>query len=261
MIGRATAGLERPPRAWLQALLGIPDVDARLKWHAVWPHLSRLPHNDVRLLDAGCGSSHWLAEIATRRPGWRLTGVDCSPRRLLEGQSLCGRLDLQNATLARADFLEYQADGEFDVVLSVCAAHYLAGAGKGTELFLRFASWIRVGGRILLMVPRRSADVRSFGFLRPVGKRTAFSSDELAGLCRASGLTVQTITGAVGPLGIWAKQIGWFASRKGRLLSAVLWPVRLMLAELDAKQRFPSQGGSLMLVALATKGPAVDHTA
>lgn len=101
-----------------------PTFDARYED----PHFGRLEGvvlafagaPGLRVLEAGCGTGHWLALLA--RAGAIVSGIDASP-----GMLAVARARLPNAELAqgRAGRLPWP-DGHFDRVLCVNALHHFA---------------------------------------------------------------------------------------------------------------------------------------
>lgn len=233
MIGRATAGLRRPPRRWVQRWWGEPNVHSRQKWAAVWPHLARLPRDGVRLLDAGCADGAWSVEIATRRPGWTLLGIDRDRAALARADATRARLALPNVALAAADFLAFRPDHPFDVVLSISSAHYLVELGQGPALFGAVRDWLAPGGTLVLLVPRAHDEVPYAAALPvPFARRDVVRADALRALCAATGLRVERLEAVVGAPGTCAKQLER-ATAESRLLAAASYPVQLALTALD----------------------------
>jgi SAM-dependent methyltransferase len=234
MIGRATAPLEPwPRRALVRVLRGSPDVGARQRWQALWPVLESLPATPLALLDAGCGAGAWTLEIAARRPGWRLVGIDRVPERTARADAAARRLRLSNVSFACTDFERFHPQRPFDVVLSVCAAHYLAADGRGAEVFGQFRDWLRPGGWLVALLPRHREGTPFVRWLpRPDG-HVVFRPGELHALCTGAGLAIEQLRPAVGRPGALARQIGWSRESHPRLLGA-LYPIERSLAWLDA---------------------------
>jgi len=236
MLGRRIADAEVGPRRWLQRLWGVPDIHARQKWSAVWPELEPLPHEDVRLIDAGCGSGAWSLEIASRRPAWTVAGVDRNVEAIARAEALRARLGLGNVTFESTDFVDFRPKAPVDVVLSVASAHYLTEAGRGDELFSRFRSWLKPRGVLVLFGPRRTDEVPFVSWLpRRDERREAFSAGQLEALCRSAGLTVEKLTGRLGAAGTAAKQVDWARHGLPRPLSAAIYPLGWALSALDAR--------------------------
>lgn len=242
MLGRASAAGASGRRRWLLRLWGTPDIHARLKWSVVWPVLAPLPRGGVRLLDAGCGDGAWTLELAARRPGWRLTGVDRDGACIARADAARARLGLRNVRFEAADFLAFDPPEPFDVVLSVGSAHYLAAEGRGGALFRRFGAWLRPGGLLILLGPRRGAEVPIAPLLPPpFTQRGLFGRAELEGLVAEADLVFETLTPATGRLGTLAKQLSR-ATAHHRALAAVSYPFQIALAALD-RPASPDAGG------------------
>jgi SAM-dependent methyltransferase len=251
MIGQAISSCEPIPRRWLVRFWGYPDVHTRQKWMALKSALDRFPERGVRLLDAGCGSGKWALDLAARRPEWLIIGMDHDGKSVQVAESSRRKLGLSNVSFIESDFLEFKPTARFDVVLSVASAHYLVEAGKGELLFGCFKSWLKPGGRLLLIGPRRAAETPSVSWLpRPEG-RLVFSFRELSRLCDRSGLTVETLCGRVGKLGTLAKQLGWAITGCLRPLMVGVYPLQVVLCIFDDRMNFRNEQPSFIWLLIA----------
>lgn len=185
------------------------DLHFYQKWHTVWPHLARLPREGVRLLDAGCGDGHWSAEIALRRPGWVIIGVDRSEVEVEKAEKRRDDLGLSNLSFERADFADVAPVRPFDVVLSVCATHYEPTLADTEQLFRRMRAWLAPTGRLLLLVPRCVGEAPFVNRLVRPRWHDLFSRDALVRLCDTSDLTAELIAPRIGRIGTIAKQLDW----------------------------------------------------
>jgi SAM-dependent methyltransferase len=233
MLGQAFAPLESGPRRLLQRWLGVFDVDARQKWKTVWPRLAALPPERLRLLDAGCGSGGWSLELATRRRGWTIVGIDRDGPAIATAEARRRALGLSNVSFLEADFLSFRPAERFDAILSVASAHYLVQAGRGRALFDAFASWLEPGGALVLFGPRRRDEIPMTPGLPAVHGREIFGRGDLDTLCRESGLAPEAILPAVGRVGTLAKQVGRIG-QGSRWLGRATYPVQRLL---DAFER------------------------
>jgi len=230
---------------------GHPDINARQKWAGMWSRLERLPSNNLRVLDAGCGVGHWSLELASRRPGWAIVGLDRDPAAIAEAERDRDRLGLTNVTHVQGDFLTQRFEEAFDVVLSVSAAHYLAELGQGRELFRQMRSWLRPRGRLLLLAPRAVGEAGFTPRLPRPEWPTVFTAPQLRTLCESSGLRVDALDGLVGPAGAIAKQLGWGVGDRGWAARAAVYPAQLACLAVDALQVVPP-ARSVMWVLEAT---------
>jgi SAM-dependent methyltransferase len=255
MLGRASARLHAPPRRWLQAFWGVPDIDDRQKWSIIWPRLARLPKRGVRLLDAGCATGRWSLELAARRPMWTIVGVDSDADAIRAARASRRALGLGNVSFIRKDFFAYDGGPEpFDAIISVSSAHYLAERGEGVELFRRFREWLRPGGHVFLLGPRRAADCWFIPWLyRPAG-HAVFSSEDLEDHCRRSALQVGAIEGCIGPLATVAKQTAWELQRRSPWLGRLAYPLLWTLSALDVRMRHRAARRTMMWLLTAHAG-------
>src|SRR5690348_7193228 len=117
MVGQATAAMEPAPRRWLQRVWGLPYIHARQDWSVAWPALAAMPREGIRLLDAGCGRGRWALELAARRPGWQVIGLDRDAAALRLAESARRKLRLDNLSFVQGDFVDFRSLPVFDVVL------------------------------------------------------------------------------------------------------------------------------------------------
>lgn len=251
MLGRSTASLSPVPQRWIERTWGISDIHARQKWQAVWPRLARLPESGLHLIDAGCGTGAWTLEMASRRPRWRLTGVDKEQALIEHAGRKKPRLGLSNVEFLAADFLAFEPPQPADVVLSVASAHYLVRAGRGEELFRRFGEWLRPGGLLVLYGPRACPERPLLPVLKPVGGEWGFRAENLDSLARAGGLGVTALLPDVEAFGAAAKQISstFGTHRIGRVLT---YPLQVALSAIGGCRR-AAGGRSVAYLLIATK--------
>lgn len=255
MIGQATAALEPAPRRWVQRLWGLPYIHARQDWSVVWPLLAALPPTGVTLLDAGCGAGRWTLELAARRPGWRIMGIDRDAAALRRADAARRRLALDNVSFVRSDFTDFRAPAAFDVVLSVCSAHYLAAAGGGDALFDCFASALKPGGRLMLYGPRAAGEAPWTPLLPRPSWHDVFTADQLRGLCAGHGLTIDRLDGHLGGAGTLVKQVDLLAAGRWRRLGLVagLYGLEWALAVADRRRRVSPGAPTLMWLLVAER--------
>lgn len=259
MIGQATARLHHAPRRWLLGAWGEANIHSRQKWHAVWPLLAALPPRGLRVLDAGCAEGAWLLELASRRPGWSVSGIDRDADRIGEARSAAARLRLANAEASVADFLTYQPAAPFDAVLSVSSAHYLVEEGDGARLFRAFHDWLAPGGSLILYGPRARSEVPRLGLLPPpFHMRDVFTAGALRALCAGAGLSVERLSGVVGAAGTVAKQLSQ-AATGSTVRGVATYPAQVALSTLDRLGHSKSDRRSSGLLLLARR-PAVEGT-
>jgi SAM-dependent methyltransferase len=201
-------------------------------------------------LDAGCGIGRWALELAARRPYWYVTGVDLVEEFIVAAQTAGKRLGLSNASFVHSDFLNFQPFEKFDAILSIASAHYLVESGGGKELFCKFSFWLKPGGSLLLLGPRRKLEMPLAPFLPHLPRHEVFSREDLLSLCNSSGLHVELLFPCIGRFGTWAKQINRFAAHS-RVLALTAYPLQLFLAMIDRANGVDAdqQSSSWMLIA------------
>ena len=252
MIGQATARVESSWRRHFQSAFGTPYFPSRQKWTAVWPYLSELPSSPLRVLDAGCGSGVWCSELAALRPDWTIVGLDSDADCASQAQELARTLSLDNVTIVHDDFLGYISEQQFDVVISVCSAHYLAEQGKGEELFARFGSWLTSTGRLVLLGPRTVEESSYVGWLSEPAAHRVFCASELVRLCAVGDLRIERLVPVLSAAGAIAHQLAMSPARgiPGR---AALFPIQMLLSWVDARHSVPHSKRSAWWFLVARK--------
>ena len=233
MIGQSIATCEFTAFRWLQQFWGIADINIRQRWNIAWPHLSILPLTGVKLLDAGCGVGLWSLEIAARRPGWKITGIDRDADSLRVAERARSLLNLDNVSFESADLLQFQTKEAFDVVLSVESAHYLAQAGLGRELFQKYAQWLTSNGALMMLASRSQSEVPLWRGLPNPMLHSVFFGNQIEELCEAAGLTVERLQPELGSLATAAKQVS-VAARGSIITRAIAYPIEVLLCLADS---------------------------
>lgn len=101
------------------------------------------------LLDLGCGAGEPFASHFIRQ-GWRVTGVDFSPRMLELAARYVPDMERVLGDMAEVDF----PAASFDAVTAVYSLFHLPRA-RHPELFSRIVRWLRPGGRVLFTYATR----------------------------------------------------------------------------------------------------------
>lgn len=97
----------------------------------------------TRVLDAGCGTGHMLAEIAADWPLHKLHGIDLCPAMLAVAAKKCPAAALTADDLAHND----TGVNEYDIVLSLNVLHHMNDAADHLR---RMADAVTVGGTLFL---------------------------------------------------------------------------------------------------------------
>ena len=135
------------------------ERNALQKWLAD-SHLAQV-HLDgtERVLDVGCGDGKVTAEIARRLTSGSVLGIDPSTRMIAFAQAQFARLEYPNLTFAIGNATSLPYRGEFDLVVSFNALHWVRDQGAALR-GIRAA--LKSGGRAFLEFvpqgPRRSLE-------------------------------------------------------------------------------------------------------
>lgn len=106
---------------------------------------------DERVLDIGCGDGKVTAAIADAVPSGAVLGIDSSPEMVAHAQKSFGG-DLRNLAFLCIDALDMEFAGEFDVVFSNAALHWVR---DHRPLLAKIGHALRPSGRILLQMGGR----------------------------------------------------------------------------------------------------------
>jgi SAM-dependent methyltransferase len=218
------------------------------KWRAVWPRLAHFNRKGVRLLDAGCGDGQWSLEIARRRPGWIVTGIDRDALSIQRAREHQAKRNLANASFELSDFLGFVPVRRFDVVMAVCSTHYGPTSLDTEQLFRCIHDWLTPGGQAVLLVPRRVGETPFVRLLRRPPWHDVFSRSHLTELCAASDMSPVLIAPTIGPMGTVAKQIDWARDDAPRAASGALGLVARGMAVVDAHVPLRSERSLMWLL-------------
>lgn len=102
-----------------------------------------------RVLELGCGWGALSLYLAERFPNCRITGVSNSrsQREFIAAQ--CAHLGLTNLTIVTADMNDFQADGQYDRIVSLELFEHLR---NHRAMFRRIRDWLTPGGRFLMHI-------------------------------------------------------------------------------------------------------------
>lgn len=102
----------------------------------------------ARVLDLACG--HGRHSLGLARRGYRVTGVDLSPRSLERAREAAAAEGLA-VEFAQSDMREIAFDGEFDAAINLFTAiGYFESDDEDRTVFERVARALRPGGRFLV---------------------------------------------------------------------------------------------------------------
>lgn len=170
---------------------------------AIWPEESKIIESyglddQVRVLDAGCGTGQFLVRLQTLRPRARITGIDILPERIA---SLNARFagKTPEATFVVGDLCSLPfGDASFDFV----ACRHVLQAVPGSERALdELARVLKPGGRLHLL----AEDYGMLHFHPTRHDLDLFFQNNMRALAAKTG--VDYATGRHAPT--WLMQLGW----------------------------------------------------
>ena len=123
---------------------------------------------DERILDVGCGDGQVSALLAHAVPRGRVLGCDNSPEMIAHARQQHRRRNLE---FVRADARDLRVPGEFDVVFSNAALHWV----DDHRAFLAGAAGVlRPGGRLMISCGGRGNAADVFAAVRAELRRAAW---------------------------------------------------------------------------------------
>ena len=128
---------------------GSADLMRRQALAPIARHLAGRSNSDTRLLDVGCGTGRFLAQIKSNWPRLKVAGVDLSPHYLAEARERLEAWSRVELVQGAAEELPF-AEAEFDVVTSVFLLHELPR--KVRHAALREMARVLKPGGMLVMV-------------------------------------------------------------------------------------------------------------
>ena len=102
-----------------------------------------------RVLELGCGWGAFSLYLAERYPNSRITGVSNAhgQRQFIEAER--DRLGLTNLTIVTADMNDFQAEGQYDRIVSLEMFEHMR---NHRQLLRRVHDWLTPGGRFLMHI-------------------------------------------------------------------------------------------------------------
>jgi 2-polyprenyl-3-methyl-5-hydroxy-6-metoxy-1,4-benzoquinol methylase len=138
-----------------------------------------------KVLDVGCGMGELLREVEAVLPGSEITGVDISPRSLVESRKRNPDYELFEMDLTADDFEEKHASrlGAYDLVTCSEVLEHIPNDRLAAG---RLAKLVRPGGTVIVSVP--GGDKSRFDIL--IGHQRHYRPRDAASLLRHAGLDV-----------------------------------------------------------------------
>ncbi len=105
--------------------------------------------SDTKIADFGCGPGLYTTRLARKQA--RLTGIDFSPRSI-EYAIRWARREQLNIRYVNEDYLEFDTDERFDLILMITCDLCALSPTQGQEMLAKFARLLMPGGHVLLDV-------------------------------------------------------------------------------------------------------------
>lgn len=216
---------------------------------------------DRRVLDAGCGRGDIALWIAERYPDVRVDAVDIDPRLVELVQRRITASGLRNVRAIVSDIAAMsrttpssispsKQEGEKLDYGIICSVDVFEHLKNPTRALATLAAALVPGGTLLIHVPR--ATQRRFfrrfeHYEQHDHERDGFEPEELTALMEAAGLTVHAVRHTFGPPGALAWELFHLASRAGKWLALLTYPIPWALAWIDGWFRWKRGNGVLMI--------------
>jgi len=124
----------------------------------------------LRVLDLGCGSGDQIFDLADRRPDARFTGVDLAPANIAAAESRRAlRPYAARFTFTRADLLDFDPAGTFDLVISYSVLQEIPAPID--RVVTGVARCLAPGGAFAYTIPYRCTYNRTLAVVRGALRR------------------------------------------------------------------------------------------
>jgi SAM-dependent methyltransferase len=182
----------------------------------------------VRVLDAGTGFGQYAYFIARNYPRARVHAVDVKQDYLDRAASFIERTPQRDqVTLAWDDLTDLQAEGPFDLILSVDVMEHIA---DDRAVFRHFERVLRPGGYVIINTPsdQGGSDVQADTDESFIGEhvRDGYNMQALEEKLREAGLEPVRSLYTYGPYG--ARAWRWLIKRPMQMLGAT-WAALILL--------------------------------
>jgi ubiquinone/menaquinone biosynthesis C-methylase UbiE len=173
---------------------GSADLMRRQALAPIARQIGRRRHGALRLIDVGCGTGRFLAQIKSNWPRLQVTGIDLSPYYLAAARERLGSWSRVSLVEGAAERLPCP-DGAFDLVTSVFLLHELPRSVRHAAL-AEMARVLRPGGLLVLVDSLQRGDKPEYQALMdhfPAAFHEPYyedyTRDDLPAVLRGAGLT------------------------------------------------------------------------
>lgn len=237
---------------WYCRFLGVPIIGLRIRLR--W--LERLlPINATRILDAGCGRGVISRILARHYPQASVDAIDLDAGCQARNRQITSRMGLLNCHFLLADLTQFDADGQYDLVVSVDNLEHIK---NDVSVLQGFNLAMRKGGVLVVHVPHYYRRWPVFKWVQnfdvPGHVRPGYHLPEIVERVRQAGFIVERSGFSYGFLENLANNLGYAitaAEEKRKLLYAALFPLLNFIAWLGHFGS-PAMGAGVWVIARKT---------
>lgn len=245
---------------WYCRFLGVPIIGLRIRLR--W--LERLlPLNATKILDAGCGRGVISRMLARRYSVAEVDAIDLNSEGQERNRQIASRMGLANCHFLLADLTQFDADGQYDLVVSVDNLEHIE---DDLGVLRSFYRTMRSGGVLVVHVPHYYRRWPVFKWTQnfdvPGHVRPGYHLPEIVERVRRAGFSVERSGFSYGFLENLANNLGYAitaAEEKRKLLYAALFPLLNFIAWLGHFGSPAAMGAGVWLVATKPLASANRH--
>lgn len=228
---------------------GVPIIGLRIRLR--W--LKRLlPPDAARILDAGCGRGVISRVMARRYPHAIVDAIDLNAKGQERNRQIIDRMGLANCNFLFADLTQFDADGQYDLIVTVDNLEHIDDdRGVLCSLYRAMCD----GGILVAHVPHYYRRWPIFKWIRnfdvPGHVRPGYHLPEIVERVRQAGFIVERSGFSFGFLENLANNLGYAitsAEEKRKLLYAAIFPMLNLIAWIGHRGN-PAMGAGVWVVA------------
>ena len=225
---------EIAPKYFSEKLKGVDEKYNKAALKKILPMC-----HGLNILELGCGEGLWTEALLQVFD--RVVVVDASKSLIRNLQHKFGNKVICYHSL----FEEFEAEDKFDTIL---AAHIFEHIQDPVTLLKRIATWLNIGGHLIILVPNAGSLHRRVGKQMGILKDTTrlSDSDRFAGHRRV--YTLETLTGDIIKSGLKVIRTGGLTLKPLSNAQMERWPDDLLNAYLSLGEDIPEYAGQIYAV-------------